>query len=65
MQNEMESELQQHLLDKPTVQRFFRNFVFCSLAALTLYNMVNAAREIARLGDVTKMYGFNPGRVLL
>ena len=53
------------ILSQPTVQRFFRYFVFSSLAALTLYNMANAAREIARLGDVTKMYGFNPGRVIL
>ena len=55
----------QHQDTDSTVQRFFRNFVFCSLAALTVYNMVTAVTELARLGDVTKMYGFNPGRVLL
>ena len=47
------------------IQRFIRNFVFCSLAVLTLYNMYNAAKEYSRLGDVTQMYGFNPGRVIL
>jgi hypothetical protein len=54
-------------LPKPirqAIQRVVRYFTFVALSGLTMWNVYYAFSEFEKFGDVTKCYGFNPGRLV-
>lgn len=47
-----------------TVQAYVRKFVWTAFAFIALWNVLKVLRDVNKVQDVTKLYGFGPSRLL-
>jgi len=46
------------------IQRIIQNLSFLAISWITLFNMYTVYTHYRNFGDITRFYGFNPGRLL-